>query len=264
MGIKYSVNEKFFASWNPTMAYVLGFMYADGCIYRSSRGHYIVATSTDEEIIINLKKWLDAEHSIIKTESSLPNRKIRFTLRVGNKMLYNDLLKLGVYPNKSLTLRMPEIPTPFLHDFIRGLFDGDGCVSLFRSKGIGQGIILRRLSIIFTSGSLDFVDDLLGILRKNLSLRQEKIYRSHRSFQIRFNTSDSVILFKFIYKSVSPDEFFLRKFNIFREYFALRPQRVDKEIGMILQYVGNGHVAKKLTQRSAKPQYAGANPAVAS
>src|ERR1700722_5093049 len=51
MGIKYSVDEHFFKKWNPVMAYLLGFIYADGCMYLSARGHYFALTSTDESII---------------------------------------------------------------------------------------------------------------------------------------------------------------------------------------------------------------------
>ena len=34
--LKYSVNEKFFDKWNSQMAYVLGFSYSDGNIYKTS------------------------------------------------------------------------------------------------------------------------------------------------------------------------------------------------------------------------------------
>jgi len=39
MGIKYAVNEDFFKTWTPTMAYLLGFIYADECTHleRSTR-----------------------------------------------------------------------------------------------------------------------------------------------------------------------------------------------------------------------------------
>jgi hypothetical protein len=58
MGIKYKANEDFFKVWNPTMAYVLGFIYADGCIYISERGSYLSVTSIDKDIIINIKRWM--------------------------------------------------------------------------------------------------------------------------------------------------------------------------------------------------------------
>ncbi len=64
MGIKYSVNERFFEEWNSTMAYVLGYFYADGSMYPSARGKYVLVTSIDESTIKKIKKWLDSKHTI--------------------------------------------------------------------------------------------------------------------------------------------------------------------------------------------------------
>ena len=90
MGIKYKVNSDFFKEWSPVMAYCLGFIYADGSIYCSVRGHYIAITSTDESIILNFKRWLKSGH-IIETKSVYRRGKPRFTLRIGNKEIYYDL-----------------------------------------------------------------------------------------------------------------------------------------------------------------------------
>ena len=53
MGIKYRVNENFFEKWSPLMAYVLGYIYADGNLDDSPymRGKYIKITSTDLDSI---------------------------------------------------------------------------------------------------------------------------------------------------------------------------------------------------------------------
>lgn len=216
------------------MAYVLGFIYADGSIYKSARGSYLVVTSVDRQIIFGIKKWLGSRHKIIVTESNWPNGKLRYFLRIGNKNLYESLVKLGLYPNKSLTVRLPLIPKTFFRDFVRGYFDGDGCAYLYRSKGKDRKLIVRKLSIIFTSGSKKFLEDILMTLKRSLDLRQDKIYKSHRSFQLRFATKDSVKLFKFMYRNTASEFFFRRKFVVFSSYFRLRPGKIDKEIANIL------------------------------
>lgn len=244
MGIKYKVNSSFFKDWNSVMAYCLGFIYADGSIYRSSRGHYIAITSTDKPIILNFKQWLGSDHVITMAKPTWPNGNPRFTLRIGDKEIYYDLVKLGLYPNKSLTIRMPQIPDFFIGDFIRGYFDGDGCVYLYKSKGKKQKLILRQLSAVFTSGSKLFLMDLMWILREKSVIRQKRVYDSHRSFQLKLGTNDSVKLFKLMYKKVSSGAFFLRKYRTFFNYFKLRPQRIDKAVQGALRYLSNGHVAK--------------------
>lgn len=34
MGYKYNVDTLFFESWSPNMAYILGYIFADGCILK--------------------------------------------------------------------------------------------------------------------------------------------------------------------------------------------------------------------------------------
>ena len=242
MGIKYKVNEKFFDKWNPEMAYVLGYWYADGSMYLSERGSYLNVTSTDRDTIFKIKRWLNYQHIIREEKSIWSNRKNRFVLRIGNRRLYDSLLKLGLYPSKSLTIKLPYIPSEFLSHFARGYFDGDGCVFLEMAEGITRKRIIKRLSVIFTSGSQVFLKELCKTLGNMLKLKQTKVYKGRRSYQLRYMTGDSMILFKFMYGCCNRDAFLKRKFNRFNEYFKLRPQRLDTEIKGILNK--HGHVAK--------------------
>lgn len=216
------------------MAYILGFMYADGTIYISSRGKYSVVTSTDRMIISAIKKHLDSTHKITRRELEYP-RKPQFVLKIGNKNLYDSLTFRGLRPNKSLTARLPIIPQKFLNNFLLGYFDGDGCVNLYRTKGARKKLIMRKLSVIFTSGSKAFLEDVIKVLRKSITLKQSIVYASHRSFQLRFATFDSVTLFKFFYQNAPKDLLFRRKFKIFQKYFELRPQKIDSDIRKIIK-----------------------------
>jgi len=117
VGIRYKVNEIFFKTWSPTMAYLLGFIYADGALIddKQSRGKYLSLTSTDPEIIENAKKWLGSEHTILKLPPLTPSRKEKSVLRIGSRALYLSLVKLGLYPNKSLIIQFPKnVPPEFL------------------------------------------------------------------------------------------------------------------------------------------------------
>ena len=227
MGIKYKVNEEFFNKWTPEMAYVLGYWYADGSMYISERGSYLNVTSTDKDTVYKIKSLLRSEHFIREEHSDWSNRKPRFVLRIGNKTLYRSLLTLGLFPNKSLTVKFPDVPQRFLSDFVRGYFDGDGCVNLYRTKGKTQPLILRKLSVIFTSGSSKFLEGLLLNLRKHLKLKQTRVYDSHRSFQLRFATKDSIEMFRFMYYSDNNLKLD-RKWEIFNEYLRLKNGAVAK------------------------------------
>ncbi len=245
MGIKHKVNEKFFEKWSPNMAYVLGYIYADGSLDDSPymRGKYIQITSIDEDSIQRIKNWLSSEHKINTKKSNFIGGKICFILRIGSHKIYNDLFKLGLYPNKSLTVSFPKVPRKYIGHFIRGYFDGDGCISFEKSKGVRGQSIIKRIRTIFTSGSKKFLEEMNRVL-KNIGIDNGKIYISKRSYQSMYNTKDSIKLFKLMYTNTSINSFFMRKFKVFNNYFELRPKVVDKTIKKIIDFHIKGVVAK--------------------
>ena len=227
------------------MAYVLGYIYADGSLDDSSymRGKYIQITSTDEDSIQRIKNWLSSEHKINKKRSNFIGGKICFVLRIGSHKIYNDLFRLGLYPNKSLTVNFPKVPRKYLGHFIRGYFDGDGCVHFARSKGKTGKLIIKRVRVIFTSGSKVFLENMNKILMV-AGIEEGKIYSSKRSYQAIYNTKDSMKIFKLIYRDASINSFFMRKFRVFNNYFILQSKVIDITISKIIDFHIGGHVVK--------------------
>lgn len=246
MGVKHKVNEDFFDAWNSEMAYVFGYWCADGNILDASdymRGKYISVISIDKETITNFKSILNSEHKIIECVP-YGNRQKQYLLKIGSHQLYDALVRRGLTPHKSLTMKFPEVPKGYLSDFVRGYFDGDGCVHIERGRGNGEKIILKRLRTIFTSGSRKFLADLMSVLARGAGLKSGKVFSSHRSFQLIYPTTDSLTLFKFMYRNVRRLLFLKRKYATFRQYFKMRPIRVDMGIAKIIRWVNNGHVVK--------------------
>ena len=105
--------------------------------------------------------------------------------------------------------------------------------------GISRKRIVKRLSIIFTSGSHEFLVDLDKIL-SSYGFRQGKIYNYSNSSRLRYGTKDSIRLFSFMYKDAR-NLFLKRKVDKFVEYFKLRPVNLDEIARKI--FSKNGHVA---------------------
>ncbi len=135
MGVKYKVNENFFKTWSRDSAYVLGFIFADGHLEDAPyiRGKYVRFTNTDRSLIEKIKNSLGSSHKIVIVPAS-GNKKEKYILRIGSHKIYNDLERLGLHPRKSLDMEFPLISYRFLSDFVRGYFDGDGCVSIAKKK----------------------------------------------------------------------------------------------------------------------------------
>ncbi|MCC6405283.1 MAG: hypothetical protein IT405_02755 [Candidatus Yanofskybacteria bacterium] len=231
MGVKYPVNEKFFVKWGPEMAYVLGYIYADGSLEDASylRGKYLRVTSTDRKSIVRIRRWMNSEHTIVVQKPSVKHPgKIRYCLRIGSHKLYNNLMIYGLRPRKSLTIQFPEIPPPFLSHYVRGYLDGDGCIYLERGTGSKKQRILKRLSVIFTSGSPGYLKGLEEALRKRLRLSERRIYSSARAFQLRFSTRDSLKICDFLYKGMRKGQYLERKFAVYQHYLELKNGAVVK------------------------------------
>ena len=83
-------------------------------------------------------------------------------IRFYSYKLVSDLKKYGVVPNKTSSIRFPSIDEKYYSDFIRGYFDGDGCVCEDKKKN-GQSSIAAN----FACGTVDFLEDLRKILYDN-------------------------------------------------------------------------------------------------
>jgi len=218
------------------MAYVLGYLYADGSMEDAFyiRGKYIKVTSIDKDRVQIIKKLLDSKHKIVKILPMNYKRKMGYSLRIGSHKLYYRLIELGLYPNKSLTVKFPKIPPKMLNHFIRGYFDGDGCAFLERKIGISGKLITKRLLSAFTSGSKLFLEGLSNKLIKITGEKEIRIYKSHRSYQLRYGTKSSINLFRFMYNNAQKGLHMQRKFDKFKKYFSLQPQNIDNKINRIL------------------------------
>lgn len=136
---KYNVNENFFNIIdNEAKAYFLGLMFADGNNYRSEKygkGHdYQIMISLQEEDKHILETFRDLMVPNLDLKYKIPknkNWKNQYRLKFDSKIVSNQLNELGCVPNKSLILNYPTIDDNLQNHFLRGYFDGDGCISFW-------------------------------------------------------------------------------------------------------------------------------------
>jgi len=124
---RLAVNENYFKRWSSNMAYMLGFILADGCIIEGTYRGYsdslkFGVQKRDVDILEKIKKELSSSHKI-----SLCKNADHFSIT--NQVIVNDLKKLGITYRKSLKENIPNVPQKYVRDFIRGIVDGDGSIS---------------------------------------------------------------------------------------------------------------------------------------
>src|SRR5260221_9432937 len=149
--LKYKVNEKFFDKWTSQMAYLLGFTYVDGNIYKTSLGWDI--QTRDRELLLKFKRALNCDYPIT-------NRKNSVRLRISNQILVAGAIKRGLLPKKNLRDLLPDMPDIYLRYFVRGYLEGDGWVVVRKDRNEGN--------IGFVSGNKEFLEYLCRTINNKL------------------------------------------------------------------------------------------------
>ena len=200
------------------MAYVLGFFAADGNMIKNRRGaHFIAFYSNDRKLLEAMKAALGSNHKIGERIYKSEKKATSFQLQLGSREIFDDLLRIGMSPAKSLTLRLPRVPDTYFRDFVRGYFDGDGCV-YFKKHHVKDRKKMRWVfSSRFTSGSRTFLDSFHERLRSyGLKKGFVTCKKLGRGFDLVFSHNDSVALFHLMYDTM-PDSglYLVRKFKKF-------------------------------------------------
>lgn len=134
---KYSVNESFFEKIDSEeKAYVLGWMYADGNVTDDGRWR-ISLKESDLSIIEKIK-------DVVVYTGPVHQRDGMAEICVSRKKMCDDLCALGCVPRKSLILEFPSmdrVPFDLLNHFMRGVYDGDGSLSLKNGKYLSSCLV---------------------------------------------------------------------------------------------------------------------------
>lgn len=188
MGIrKFSVNDNYFNKLDTQeQAYILGLMYSDGNIHKNSNYEsYIITFGQSEERKDIVYKVAQALSPDCKIYQALRGSKLFYYFNLCSKTMFDDLSKLGLFPNKSLTISFPTfIPDELMPHFIRGLFDGDGCIwngkrkvmkvkDTTKSSGYRERIV-HNVKFTYT-GNGSFVNSLQDYLIGKLGFKKTKL-----------------------------------------------------------------------------------------
>jgi len=150
-------------------AYILGFLYADGNICKNIM--QICLHKKDLEILNFIKDQLKSNHKIVNDRGY-----VRF--RIGNEELVKDLFKLGLVKRKTFTLKFPEeniLPKKFINHFIRGYFDGDGCIK----KGFDKRYSYATWGFELISCK-DFLEKINEILHIECGIKLANLHKEKR------------------------------------------------------------------------------------
>lgn len=160
--LKYKVDVDFFKTIDTEeKAYILGFICADGHVETKNPRINIALKDDDYKLLESIRNAMHSNHPIKRhIERTNPYKKsenkilYQCSLSINGKELIEPLIKMGIAGKKTYLLDssiMQYIPEHLVRHFLRGYFDGDGCISWDKRYKCGNK------STIHVAGNYDFL-----------------------------------------------------------------------------------------------------------
>lgn len=178
------------------LCYFIGLLITDGHLVEDiKRGHYVLLlfTSYEEErdLILKLIKKLFDYNAYVRTRRVGFNKRDNYEIHINSKELlyyFKEVIGLPTGP-KSNIVRIPKtffnLDRELTVNFIRGILDGDGNISL-------------KKPINISSGSYGFLEDLQRIFLR-LGLKSSKIYKDRTAYILRLYLRQNLKAYNLFY-----------------------------------------------------------------
>ena len=207
----HQTNKEIFLNENAVSYYLLGAYMTDGNVCTTPKFKNFSISSKDGD-------WLDLIRALISPTKKLQIRADHFRLKIFDLEIIDWLISYGCVPNKSLTLKMEKsIPEKYIKDFIRGVVDGDGSISVCNyNKIINHKIhTYKKVNAYICSASYEFINQLFNILnskfkcglirltpsKKPCYIKGKKVISKNPIWRIYFNDSNAKKFLSWIYSN---------------------------------------------------------------
>lgn len=198
---KIYVNDNFFTNLNSISAYWAGFIAADGILSNRDKNVSIALNKRDTKHLYKFIKAVksNAQVGFIKNNNSVH-------VNIYSKLLFYSLIKLGITPNKSLTITHVSVPLSLMPHFIRGVFDGDGWINGRKITHVQFGI----------AGNRPFLQQIQDTLVKRCNINMVKLYPisvSGKAYKLQYTGTQIFKILDFLYKNSGNQTRLERKFQ---------------------------------------------------
>jgi hypothetical protein len=131
---KYNFNEHFFDELNEQSSYWLGFLYADGYVRMKDGKSGELKLKLKDTDKCHIEKFLKDIECDKPIKCGVDGKSKFCSVTIYSNLLINRLFELGCVNNKTFKIEFPKLNDKYLHHFIRGYFDGDGCICKVKNK----------------------------------------------------------------------------------------------------------------------------------
>lgn len=213
---RYPFNEAFFSEWSADLAWLVGLIWSDGNLTRNT----IEICAKERDFMMMVADMIGQPNGV-RPKNGGGAWRVVFT----SKTVANFLRGVGLTPRKSFTVSWPVMPPEYEAHFIRGLFDGDGCVTL-RMDRQGQQVADLQWEVVTASVALR---DSLARWMKDRGVHA-RVSLSHTTvWRVSVSKQSSLrILHGLLYPSTLAIPCLLRKRQKFDEWMATPRVRLGR------------------------------------
>ena len=202
----YSLNEEYFNYESHNMAYILGFIAADGTIREKTNEIKITLSSIDKELLEKIKEEINSGRPL--REYCDNNGYSKIELDFTSPIIKEKLKEYGIVPNKTTLLKPPyQLDEKFIPDYIRGYFDGDGSITKTGYKG-------NSLEFKIVSASKNILIFFEDYFNKKYNQDKSHIYARKKEesklqlYDLKYSTNFSKELYNILY---TPNSLYLKR-----------------------------------------------------
>lgn len=224
-----NINNVFFMTWTPELAYVVGFFIADGSMsdYSKSGKYSVKFQCADLDVIEKIAEVSGYKNKIMVVKTKW---KLGYRISMAGKFIWNFFADLGFDNNKSHNAIIPnQVPENLWPHLVRGIFDGDGSISLRKRSSM-----YPQLNIVGTRVVIDFISDFFDFFNTKIKHRSSVVWR------LDYNGDNAVKFMNLIYSGSTIH--MNRKFDIYnkcKDYKNIFVRWSDEELELIKNNYAN-------------------------
>lgn len=168
--------------------YIIGLITTDGCISSEPYSNLIRVCLNDFDIVKMISYMVSPQRKLYKAGKN-------YQVAWRNSRDVGILKSMGITPRKSYTVSFNYFEDNMWH-YIRGLFDGDGCVYNSKEYDRKYGRVYIYKYVAFTTASMEFAKGLRSFLLENgihTTMNPER--KNSRTYSICIHRQNEVKLF---------------------------------------------------------------------
>lgn len=206
---RWTIKEDYFEHIDtPLKAYLLGFIYADGNVYKNR--FKMSLWETDKYFLELFAKEIGYDGPLYCERTKIATRQNMWSLTIYSRIFANHLRNKGVIDNKVNVLTYPEwLDDKYHRYFIHGLFDGDGCITSARNP---------NLSIVTNiAGAKELTRVLMDVIEQETGLKGYYLAKEGKNGgRVNYTCTKAIKFLNYLYENCTT-LFLKRKFSRYKD-----------------------------------------------